>query len=124
MAKANLDRIAVAGGDRLTPPLGGTRQQAMQRLQVGVAGLVTMLLLIGLASIITHRADETGRAAVPEATATVAAPPAPQSDPLADAGVVPDMPAGPISAEKAGPAPLTGDAIPIETRGEADAARP
>ncbi|NTZ42196.1 hypothetical protein G7A66_03625 [Altererythrobacter sp. SALINAS58] len=124
MAKANTNGIAVANGDRLAAPLGGTRAQAMQRLQVGVAGLIAMLLLIGLASIITQWAEETGRAAVPEAVATVAAPPAPTSDPLADAGVVPDMPAGPTPAPTTVPSPLTGAPIVIETPGDPDAERP
>lgn len=124
MAKANTKGIAVADGDRLAVPLGGTRAQAMQRLQVGVAGLIAMLLLIGLASIITQRAEETGRAAVPEAVATVAAPPAPTSDPLADAGVVPDMPAGPTPAPTSAATPASGVPVLIETPGGADAERP
>ena len=37
-------------------PLGGTRAQAMQRLQVGVFGLATMVLLIALAQIIMNQA--------------------------------------------------------------------
>lgn len=115
---------AVADGSRLSAPLGGTRAQAMQRLQVGVAGLATMLLLIGLASIITDRADETDRAAVPEAIATVAAPPAPKSDPLADAGVVPDMPAGPTPDAASTTVPATGTPAAVELPGEADAQRP
>ena len=39
-------------------PLGGTRAQAMQRLQVGVFGLATMVLLIALAQIIMNQARE------------------------------------------------------------------
>lgn len=77
--------------------LGGTRAQAMQRLQIGVFGLATMILLIGLAQIIMNQAREAEAGVVPEAAPTVV----PQemltveSDPLADAGVAPDVPAEP-----------------------------
>ena len=77
--------------------LGGTRAQAMQRLQVGVFGLATMVLLIALAQIIMNQAREAEAFVVPEAASTVApsATPTPASDPLADAGVGPDLPAEP-----------------------------
>lgn len=77
--------------------LGGTRAQAMQRLQVGVFGLATMVLLIGLAQIIMNQAREAEARVVPEAAPTVAPSdtPTPASDPLADAGVGPDLPAEP-----------------------------
>ena len=79
-------------------PLGGTRAQATQRLQVGLSGIAAMILLVGLANIIQDRARVTEEAAVPDAaptTAPVEAPP--QRDPLADAGVVPDLPAEPTA---------------------------
>ena len=78
-------------------PLGGTRAQALQRLQVGVFGLATMVLLIALAQIIMNQAREAEALVVPEAAPTVAPSdtPAPASDPLADAGVGPDLPAEP-----------------------------
>ena len=78
-------------------PLGGTRAQSMQRLQVGVAGLAAILLMIGLASVITDRARETDASTVPEAASTTepVPTPTPKSDPLAEAGVVPDLPAEP-----------------------------
>ncbi len=88
-------------GDRPEPevaitaaPLAGTRPQAMHRLQVGLVGLATMILLVGLASVINERASESEAARVPEASATIAPveTPAPSNDPLADAGVVPDLP--------------------------------
>lgn len=76
------------------PPLAGSRGQRLQRLQVGVFGLVAMVLLVGLANIIKTNAERTDRQVVAESAseaqpATVAEP---ASDPLADAGVVPDMP--------------------------------
>ena len=77
-------------------PLGGTKAEAAQRLQVGIVGLGSMVLLIGLASILGSQADRAEEAAVPDAAPTteptVAAP---QRDPLADAGIVPDIAAEP-----------------------------
>lgn len=74
-------------------PLGGTRAEAVQRLQVGLTGLCAMVLIVGVASVIGTQADKAEQAAVPDAAPTTeptAAPP--QRDPLADAGVVPDIP--------------------------------
>jgi hypothetical protein len=75
-------------------PLAGTRSQAMQRLQIGLFGLAAMILLVSLANIILTNAQQNEARVVPEAAPTVAADEeaAPVSDPLADAGVVPDMP--------------------------------
>ena len=74
-------------------PLGGTRAEATQRLQVGLTGIGAMLLLVGLANIIQDRARVTEEASVPDAAPTTAPVEAPQQrDPLADAGVVPDLP--------------------------------
>lgn len=75
-------------------PLGGTRAQAMQRLQVGISLLFGIVLIVGLANVIEERAKQSEQTAVPQAASTVApAAAAPVSDPLADAGVVPDLPA-------------------------------
>jgi hypothetical protein len=86
-------------------PLGGSRSQAVQRLQVGLFGLAAMILLVGLASVIMNNARrnqaEVVRQQSPAATSSNAD--TTNSDPLADAGVVPDMPA----AEKP-PAPAGG----------------
>lgn len=79
-------------------PLAGTRGEAVQRLQIGLAGLAAMVLLVGLASIILERANEAEALTVPEAAATVSPAPTAQSDPLADTGVVPDLPADPTTA--------------------------
>lgn len=77
-------------------PLGGTKPEAMQRLQVGLVGLSAMILIIGVASVIESQADIAEESAVPDAAPTTE-PTAvlPQRDPLADAGVVPDIPAEP-----------------------------
>jgi len=69
------------------------RSEAIQRLQVGLAGVAAMLLLVSLASIITKRANESEQAAVPETTASATGDGStPNKDPLVDAGVVPQIP--------------------------------
>jgi hypothetical protein len=75
-------------------PLAGSRSQAIQRLQVGLFGLAAMVLLVALANIIRNNAEQNEATVVPEAapTMTVEAQPGGASDPLAEAGVVPDMP--------------------------------
>ena len=77
-----------------------TRAEAMQRLQVGLFGIGAMVLLVGLASIIGGQADKNEVLAVPEAAPTTEPEPKPaQANPLADAGVVPDI------ADEPSPAP-------------------
>lgn len=89
-------------------PLGGTHAQAVQRLQIGLAGLGAMVLMIGLANVIMDRAQQTEADSVPQAAATVSPEPIapPQNDPLAEAGVVPDLPADPNPAATREPAIL------------------
>ncbi len=74
----------------------GTRSEALRRLQMGAIGVIGVLMLIGLASIIKDRAILTESTAVAGAAPT-SAPEAtsPAADPLAEAGVVPDLPASP-----------------------------
>lgn len=77
-------------------PLGGSRSEAVQRLQIGLFGIGAMILLVGLAGIIGGQADLVDQRAVPEAAPTTEpGASSPQRDPLADAGVVPDIPADP-----------------------------
>lgn len=78
--------------DEPRAPLAGSKSQSMQRLQVGLFGLAAMVLLVGLAQVIMTSAQQNQAPAAPEAAPTVAvqASEAPASDPLADAGVVPD----------------------------------
>lgn len=88
------------------------RVEALQRLQVGLVGIAAMVLLVGLASIIGGQADLADELAVPEAAPTTEPSPTPtRANPLADAGVVPDIeaeppapptPRGSPSAEAAG----------------------
>lgn len=78
------------------PPPATVRAEAMQRLQVGVFGIGSMVLLVGLASIIGGQAERNDKLVPPEAAPTTepSAVPA-QANPLADAGVVPDIAAEP-----------------------------
>lgn len=105
--------------DAAAAPLGGTRAEAVQRLQVGVSLLVGILLLVGIANVIENRAKEVEATTVPEAAATVPAEkPTAQTDPLADAGVVPDLPAdgGPTASPTPGTAPTANPARPANDR--------
>lgn len=71
---------------------GVARAEAVQRLQVGLFGIGSMVLLVGLASIIGGQADRNDQLAAPEAAPTTEPSAAPaQANPLADAGVVPDI---------------------------------
>lgn len=105
MAEVDPQQSVSLDAERAASPLGGTRAETIQRLQVGVSGLAAMILLVGLANIIQDRARQTDAESVPQATPTtepvqVAA----QPDPLADAGVVPDLPAEPASSPTLDPA--------------------
>ena len=86
--------IPATGEQPPVAPLAGSRSQSMQRLQVGLFGLAAMILLVSLASIVINSAEQNEARVVPEAAPTVAAGEgaAPVRDPLAEAGVVPDMP--------------------------------
>ncbi len=78
---------------------GQARAEAVQRLQVGVIGIGAMVLLVGLASIIGGQAELNDDQAVPEAAPTTEPKPKPaQANPLADAGVVPDIADEPSAA--------------------------
>jgi hypothetical protein len=73
-------------------PLAGTRSQSIQRLQIGLAGLGGMALLVGLATVVKDRLQQTEAAAVPEAAANAdSGSSSGANDPLADAGVAPDV---------------------------------
>ena len=91
-----------------------TRTEAVQRLQVGMFGIGAMVLLVGLASVIGGQADMNEELAVPEAAPTTEPKPAPsQANPLADAGVVPDIAAEP-SASSAPSLKSSGNDAPEE----------
>lgn len=80
------------------------RSVSLHRLQVGVSGLVGIVLMLALANVITDRADRTEAGSVPDAAATVSPGPtahSQQNDPLAEAGVVPGPKASPTSTPTA-----------------------
>lgn len=92
---SDLQRPAPSEQEPSRAPLGGTSDQSIQRLQVGLFGLAAMVLLVALANIIRNNADQNEATVVPEAAPTVVAKKQADAarDPLADAGVVPDTPA-------------------------------
>lgn len=86
-------------------PLGGSREQSLQRLQIGIGGVVLMVLLVGLASLIQDRTREVDAVSVPAAAPTTEPTAAPtQQDPLVEAGVVPDLPEQPVPTATQSPA--------------------
>jgi hypothetical protein len=92
---------------------GKMRAEAIKRLQIGLTGLAVMLLLVGLANVIKDRAKQSEQAAEPEVEAqvVVAKPtPAPNKDPLADAGVVPELPSAASPSPGATASPKAGNA--------------
>ena len=87
-------------------PLAGTNSQSVQRLQIGLFGLAAMVLLVALANIIRNNAEQNQATVVPEAAPGAAQQKSPAvSDPLADAGVVPEAPVENPAAGNAAPPP-------------------
>lgn len=81
----------IDGPQHFVPPSARElRAQAVQRLQAGLFGIATIVLIVGLANIINDRARQaelaTGR---PDRAVSAAASSAAKTDPLAQAGVVP-----------------------------------
>jgi hypothetical protein len=107
--------LAASESEPATVP-SEARHEAIQRLQIGVFGIAAMVLLVGLASIIGSQAEIIEDAAVPDAAPTTEPTPEPsQANPLADAGVVPDIAAEPspspaIPLDVPPPAPANGNA--------------
>lgn len=94
---------------------GQARAEAVQRLQVGMFGIGAMVLLVGLASIIGGQADMNDNLAVPEAAPTTEPKPKPaQANPLADAGVVPDIADEPSAAPTPPQPAAAGNAAPAQ----------
>jgi hypothetical protein len=102
-------------GDAESSPMGGTRRQRMQRLQIGIFGLATMIVLVALADMIISSAEQ-NRAGVPEDMPPVTTedlpPPAPR-DPLVEAGVVPNLPVdgGAAPAQSQPPEPVENEDV-------------
>lgn len=105
----DLSRSAPRIGEASDVPLAGTRAQSVQRLQIGIGGVVLMVLLVGLASLIQDRTREVDAASVPGAAPTTEPTSAsPQQDPLVDAGVVPDLPNAPEPSQSPAVVPEQG----------------
>ena len=91
--------------------------EVTQRLRTGIGGILVVVIAVGIANVIFTRALQNEETTVPQAAATIEPSATPtSSDPLSDAGVVPDLPAqadeepvpeGPVLPE-------TGEGAPIE----------
>lgn len=109
-------RAAAAAEERAAAPFNGTRSERVQRVQVGLFGLGAMMLLVGLADIVITRAQESQASAVPEAAPTTPPSDAPAPrDPLADAGVVPELPVEPKAPPTDAPEQDVRDDVPPST---------
>ena len=74
-------------------PLGGTRAERVQRLQIGLFGIFAIVLMIALADLVSDRIALTEATAVPEAAPTTEpSDTVTTRDPLVDAGVAPELP--------------------------------
>lgn len=84
------------------------RAQAVQRLQSGLFGIAAIILVVGLASIINDRARLAEGGNQPQTTASASSSGKSNTDPLAEAGVVPssapDQDAKAVPAAGASPA--------------------
>lgn len=71
------------------------RAEVIHRLQIGLSGLLAMLLIVSLANLITNRASQSDKTAVSDTSTSTAATDdkGANKDPLVDAGVVPQLPA-------------------------------
>lgn len=78
------------------------RKLSIQRLQIGVFGLCAMALLVGLANILQNSAAEIQASSVEPSVPALSGGEeiAPMRDPLADAGVVPELPSETAPAEE------------------------
>ena len=102
-----------ADTEQVEVQLGGTRADATQRAQIGITGLVVIMVMVGLAQIVLDRAQLSEGTVVPEAAATTEPTEnTGNTDPLAEAGVVPDLPADPeLTAQEEAILPEQGEAI-------------
>ncbi|MDE1466959.1 hypothetical protein [Aurantiacibacter sp. D1-12] len=94
-------------------PLGGSRAERVQRLQIGLAGIVAVVLMIGLADIVITRAQLAEDMTVPDAAPTVEpTETATPRDPLSDVGVVPEVPAEQVDENTSSPEPEPTEDLP------------
>ena len=115
------DLIGGRRGNRADPPgmeLTGRRSESLYRLQVCLVLIVAIVLMVALANVIMERANRAEANSVPDAAATVAPSPSQvqQNDPLADAGVVPELPASPTPTPTAAPPAVTGQVDGLDTQ--------
>lgn len=86
------------------------RAQAVQRLQSGLFGIAAIILVVGLASIINDRARLAEGGGRPQSAPSASNSAKSDSDPLAEAGVVPssapEQETKTVPAAGAAPAPL------------------
>lgn len=95
-----MDQPDLQAAEQPDAPADRSRAEVVHRLQIGLSGLAAMILLVGLANIIQDRARMEDAKTVPEAAVTGNQPLTPsQPDPLADAGIVPDLPAEPAAKD-------------------------
>jgi hypothetical protein len=87
---------------------GKARAEAIKRLQIGLGGLLAMMLLVSLANIIQDRRKQSDLTTVPNPVASQDVETTPAKDPLADAGVVPEIPDNASAAPAAGTQPGNG----------------
>lgn len=98
-------------------PLAGTPSESMLRLRIGLGGLLGIVIIVGLATMIYDQANQVDASVVPDAAPTTQVTTAePKNDPLANAGVVPDLPAEPAQGSSQQPAvlPEEGDSAPAQ----------
>ena len=98
-------------------PLSGTPNESMQRLRIGLGGLLGIVIIVGLATMIYDQANQVDATTVPDAAPTTEASPiGPKNDPLANAGVVPDLPAEPPPEPDSAAAsqPAQGNGVPAQ----------
>lgn len=107
-----LDMTRKPPAGELLPIVTGRRARTVQRLQIGITGVTLMILLVALAGIVQDKARAIDAVTVPEAAPTTASEDAAaaQSDPLVQAGVVPDLPAQPELQEDSANAASTASA--------------
>lgn len=87
-----------------------SNESAIQRLQVGLVGLIVVLLFVSVASMILDGADDPAQTAAAEAAATAGGTidgKAAEGEPLVELGVTPVVPDQHDKQPAAKPAPLT-----------------
>ena len=82
-----------------------SNESAIQRLQVGLVGLIVVLLFVSVASMILDGADEPAKTAAAQSAAGTENGKAANEEPLVELGVTPVVPEQPEKQTTAQPAP-------------------